>query len=179
MGEHYLSTDFSSSIDEDTNFISCHVKITINDSGTDQEVKIGYATLYFINVYQSADWNQVIYFADAVDGDLYTIVEGLTNIIANEEEAIGLLATINSVKIDKGFRGRGYGTKAIEKIMKYLDILSFDYIALHPFPVEEKDEDSEQNSIEKLVAFYNSFGLEIVNKENNTQLIMGKNLNLM
>lgn len=77
--------------------------------------------------------------------------------------------------IHENYQGLGYGTEAFNKIIAYLETLSIDYVALQPYPI--KEEDKKEESIKRLINFYENQGLKVINKEGNTQLIMGRNLN--
>lgn len=177
MSDSFLSVDFNSSIDEESKFISCHAIISLINIENGNETNIGGACLYFINVYQYEDWSNVICRADSISGDMSSITYSLTNIIEEENDFFGLLAVVDSITIDKKYRGIGYGTEAFKEIIKYLEILSIDYIALQPFPFEEESEVKKISSIQKLVKFYKELEFNIVNKVSETQLIMGRNLN--
>ncbi len=105
MDDIYLSVNFNSSIDVETEFISCYAEFRLVDSlvdiVTDKETEIGSGSLYFINVFLNGNWSDIVYGADGISGDLYYVVEGLTDVIEEEAEFFGLLAILDRIHIDK------------------------------------------------------------------------------
>ena len=124
-------------------------------------------------------WSDVIDLADSVSGDLHEITVTLAPMLEEDDVFFGKLAVVDSIKIDEEYRGQGHGSKAFTEIMKYLEILTFDYVALQPFPVEEKQNQKLLKLLHELISYYEKFGFKIVNKKNNKQYIMGKNLNML
>lgn len=177
MEDTYLFVRFYSSRDEGSEFIHYSVGIYLRSLHNTTETKIGYVEFYIINTHRYSDWNHVMYSADAISSDVLNIVDLLEDVIANEEMFSGLITVLDRISIEEKYRGLGLGTKAMEEIIKYLDILSIDYIALQPFPMEEEDEDKQKVKMKALVDFYKKLAFFVVKRKSETELLMGKNLN--
>ena len=179
MENAYVDVDFHSSLDEESGFIFLNATITLMDTETDNRITIGNANFHLINVNLYENWNSVVYHADSIDGDIYSITEGLAEVIVNEVDFIGLLVVMDTIKIEKEYRRKGYATKAIKEILKYFETWGCDYFALRPFPFEEENEVVKKGLVQRLVDFYKQFNFEIVQEDSDTQLILGRNLNYL
>ena len=177
MEDYFLSVTYNSALDQETEFISCHVDFNLIDIITDETTRIGSASLYILNTFLKESWQDIFEAADSISGDLHHIVHNLSETLENESDFLGLLAILDRIQINEAYRGKGYGTKALTEIMKYLQVLRIDYLALIPTPFEEKDEKKKQMGTERLVKFYEKFHLKVVKKIAESELIMGRNLN--
>ncbi|GAA0321165.1 hypothetical protein GCM10008967_09630 [Bacillus carboniphilus] len=172
MDDYYVSVDFHSNLDVETEFIIyCDVKVTLTNMFTDETTSIGSATLYLINTSEQS-WNSIFSATDDTSADLSQIVFNLSDI--SKTDYIDLIAILDRIQIDESFRGKGYGTEALSEIMKFLQVLKVDYLAVIPFPFEEEDKTS-QDGIQKLIRFYGKFDLEVVKEVSETEYIMGRN----
>lgn len=174
MDNSYINININSSVESESEFVSCYVTLSLIDVDTDIETEIGNGTLYIINVFRYNNWSEIIYAADVISGDMCSIVESLEQVIDEEAEFFGLLAILDHISIDKRFRGKGYGTKSMKEIIKYLEVISVDYLALFSKPLEGEE---NKKSEEKLVEFYEQFNLKIISDNNDPQIMMGRNLN--
>lgn len=179
MENAYVDVDFHSSLDEESGFIFLNATITLMDTETDNRITIGNANFYLVNANLYRDWNSVVYYADSIHGDIYSITEGLAEVIVNEVDFIGLLVVMDTIKIEKEYRRKGYATKAIKEILKYFETWCCDYFALRPFPFEEENGVVKKDLVQRLVDFYKQFNFEIVQEDSDTQLILGRNVNYL
>jgi len=177
MKDHYLTVNFDSGIHPETEIIDVRVSLTLKNIHTDEETDIGDALLYFINTFRSNSWIDVIEQADVISGDLLTVISGLKQVLEEEEEYFGQLVVLDSILIKNEYRNKGYGEEAMVEILRYLELLSFDYIALLAYPFEEKDKDNQLNQIKRLIRFYEQLGMNVVKDDKVTETIMGMNLN--
>lgn len=183
MDNEFIQVEFHSSLDEDSGFIFLNATITLTDIETDNVITVGSANFHIINVNLYEDWNSVVYYADTIHGDIYSIIVGLKDVIETEVDFMGLLVIMDTIKIEKEYRRKGYATTAMKEIVNYFEIWSCDYVALRPFPFEEElekeNEEIKGDLVQILVDFYKQFNFEVVQKDSDIQLILGRNLNYL
>lgn len=63
------------------------------------------------------------------------------------------IVILENIEVKNEYRGKGWGKKAMQRFIK---MFKGKTIELHAYPQDEK------TNIEKLVAFYESFGFEVV-----------------
>ncbi|QQK76508.1 GNAT family N-acetyltransferase [Salicibibacter cibarius] len=177
MEDSVLAVEFYSFLDEETEFISYSVEFDLVNVNSDERTTIGYASLYFINTFSKNSWFDIRDAADGISGDMSHLIYELEDVLQQESDFLGLLAILDHLQINKAYRGKGLGSKALIEIVEYLETLSIDYLALIPSAFEEKDEEKKQIDIQRLIKFYNKFHLEVVNKQCESKPIMGRNLN--
>ena len=108
-------------------------------------------------------------FVDIKNFD-YKLLIDLNGIKEEDYDKIFFLY-IYDVKTFKEFRGKGYASILMHKLIEKSNSLNYPYILLKAFPVEKSD-------IHRLVEFYSRFGFKEINKGDGGVYMVYKNAEL-
>lgn len=172
MNESYSEVKFEIIKDEDSDSLNIIASLVLIDMETEEEKSIGYANLYLFNEYMVNSWNELIYNADSISGDVLEVVDILSKAKDNEE-IYGLIAVLDNVEIDKEYRGKGYCSELVDNILEYLQYINVNYIGL--IPARIYDDKIVQNE-EKAINYYIEKGFKPISRRVGGNVVMGKSL---
>jgi len=117
-------------------------------------------------------WNDLIYNADSISGDVLEVIDILSKAKGNEEIR-GLISVIDHIEIGKEYRGQGYCSLLLEKILDYFNYIDVNCIGLIPARIyENKVVQNEGKAIE----YYINRGFKPISRRVGGNIVMGKSL---
>lgn len=172
MNESYSEVKFETVKDEESDSLNIIASLLLIDMETEEEKSIGYADLYLFNECMVNSWNELIYNADAISGDVLEVVDILSKAKDNEE-IYGLIAVLDHVDIDKECRGKGYCSELVDNILEYLQYINANYIGL--IPARIYDDKVVQNE-DRAINYYIEKGFKPISRRVGGNVVMGKSL---
>jgi GNAT superfamily N-acetyltransferase len=139
---------------------------------TEDEESIGYANMYMFNEYEADSWEELLYIADSISGDVLEVIDVLSKAKENEEIS-GLISVIDHIEIDKDRRGQGHCSFLIDKILDYFEYISVNYVGLIPARIYVDKVVQNEN---KAIEYYVNKGFKPISRRVAGNIVMGKSL---
>lgn len=169
---NYFEVIFITTKDEESDYLDIDATLIMKNLENENEKSVGYANIYVFNEYRMGSWDGVIYNADSISGDVLEVIDILSKAKDNEEIS-GLISVIDHIEIDKEYRGQGYCSLLLEKILDYFNYIDINYVGLIPARIyENKVVQNEERAIE----YYINRGFKPISRRVGGNVVMGKSL---
>lgn len=170
--EDYFEVIFTTTKDDELDYLNINAELIMRNPENEDEKSIGYANIYIFNEYRVDSWDDLIYNADAISGDVLEVIDVLSKAKENEEIS-GLISVIDHIEIDKEYRCQGYCSLFIDEILDYFNYIYVNYVGL--IPARIYDHKVVQNE-EKAIEYYINKGFKPISRRVDGNVIMGKSL---
>lgn len=166
----YSEVIFTTIKDDESDSLNINVSLTLTNIENDKTKSIGYANLYIFNEYKVDSWDELIYNADAISDDVLEVIDILNKAKSNEE-INGLIAVLDHIEIHKEYRGKGYCSELVDKILEYLEYIDVNYIGLIPARIYD---DRVVPNASNAIKFYIGKGFKPISRRIAGNVVMGK-----
>lgn len=156
----------------DTDVLNINIYLELVSFDTEERKKIGYANMFIFNESRANSWDELIYDADAISGDVLEVIDVLDKAKENED-IYGLVAVLDHIEIDENFRNKGYSTELIDKILEYLEYINVNYVGLMPGRIYA---DKVVQNEEKAINYYIQKEFKPISRKVHGNVVMGKSL---
>ncbi|MEW8956889.1 hypothetical protein [Clostridium sp.] len=170
--ENYFEVIFTTIKDEELDYLSINATLVMKNIENEDEKSIGYANIYFFNEYRVDSWDDLIYSADSISGDVLEVIDVLSKAKDNEEIS-GLIAVIDHIEIDGEYRHQGYCGLLLEQMLEYFNYINVNYIGLIPARIYE---DKVVQNEDKAIEYYIDKGFKPISRRVGGNVVMGKSL---
>ncbi|MDX1806606.1 MAG: hypothetical protein R3267_06245 [Paenisporosarcina sp.] len=109
------------------------------------------------------DIEELFLAADMESADKVKLVNDFLELLSKTGglDCICSFITIDSMRINKEYRNRNFGSLAIKELLNYSMYLNVDYIILHPAPIEKLESNETRiNKIKEISKFYEKAGFK-------------------
>lgn len=172
VDENYFEVLFSTTKDEELDYLDISATLIMKNLENEDEESVGYANIYMFNEYRVNSWDDLIYNADSISGDVLEVIDVLSRAKDNEEIS-GLISVIDHIEIDKEYRCKGYCSLLLDKILDYFNYIDVNYIGL--IPARIYDDEVVQNE-DKAIEYYINKGFKPISRRVGGNVVMGKSL---
>lgn len=170
--EDYFEVIFTTTKDEELNYLNIGATLIMKNIETEDEKSIGYANMYMFNEYESDSWEELLDIADSISGDVLEVIDVLSKAKENEEIS-GLVSVIDHIEIDKEHRCQGHCSFLIDKILDYFEYISVNYVGLIPARIYVDKVVQNEN---KAIEYYVNKGFKPISRRVAGNVVMGKSL---
>lgn len=170
--EDYFEVVFTTIKEEESNSLNITASLILKNIENEEQKLIGYANLYIFNEYMVDSWDELIYNADSISGDVLEVIDVLSKAKDNED-ICGLIAILDHIEIDEEYRKKGHSGELIEHILEYLEYINVNYIGLIPARIYDK---RVVLSKDEVINYYIKKGFKPISRRIEENIVMGKSL---